>query len=231
MKLKLLAATAIMVVVFGQTVKAEELPILERDKFATLNLIIEETKPKPPEPPKPIDYIVVEGDSLTKIANAHSVDLSRLWAANPQLTDPDLIEPEKPLKIPENEEILAERPFPTPPPIVSSTVTPPINRNNGVSSSASKPTSIQGFIGSKGWVKHSGNCVNTARAHGKVQNGNPITWKVSTRTPFIGAAALHHYNHVSVVSGIYENGDIEVMHENFRGNRTRFKASEIRGYF
>ena len=88
-----------------------------------------------------------------------------------------------------------------------------------------------GLTGSKGWAKPYGNCVNTARAFGKVQPGNPIAWRVSTRTPFIGAAALFKYNHVAIVAGIYDNGDIEVYHENFRGGRTRFKASEIRGYF
>lgn len=57
-------------------------------------------------------YVIKSGDNLTKIANAHSVDLSRLWSANPELPHPDVIEPDKPLKIPENDEILADRPMP-----------------------------------------------------------------------------------------------------------------------
>ena len=88
-----------------------------------------------------------------------------------------------------------------------------------------------GLIGSYGSVRSGGNCVNTARAYGKIQPGNPSTWSISTTTPFIGAAALFNYNHVSIVTGIHANGDIEVEHENFRGTRTRFSQSEIRGYF
>jgi len=88
-----------------------------------------------------------------------------------------------------------------------------------------------GLIGSYGSVRSGGNCVNTARAHGKIQPGNPSTWSVSTRTPFIGAAALFNYNHVAIISGIWDNGDIEVIHENFSGSRTRFSQAEMRGYF
>jgi len=111
----------------------------------------------------------------------------------------------------------------------------PSSRNTQVSRQSQPQTIRNGsngtLIGSYGSVRSGGNCVNTARAHGKIQPGNPITWSVSTRTPFIGAAALFNYNHVAIISGIWDNGDIEVIHENFSGSRTRFSQAEMRGYF
>lgn len=83
------------------------LPILEPPKIETAIVLKVETK----EPKK---YIVKSGDTLTSISKAHNVPLERLWAKNTDLTDPNLIEPEKPLIIPENEEVLASRPLPEP---------------------------------------------------------------------------------------------------------------------
>lgn len=88
-----------------------------------------------------------------------------------------------------------------------------------------------GLVGSLGYAKAGGNCTNTARAHGKNQPGNPSSWQVTTRQPFIGAAALFTYNHVSIVVGMWDNGDLEVIHENFAGGQHRFPRSAFRGYF
>jgi surface antigen len=71
-------------------------------------------KQEPAQPEKvDVEYIVKPGDNLTVIAKAYSVDLSRLWAKNTQLDNPDLIEPDKPLKIPDKDEVLTDRPMPT----------------------------------------------------------------------------------------------------------------------
>lgn len=73
-----------------------------------------EQTPKPVEPtkPEPKLYTIVEGDNLTKIAEVQQVPLERLWAANPELTDPNLIKPSQSLKIPLDTDVLEPRPYP-----------------------------------------------------------------------------------------------------------------------
>ena len=46
------------------------------------------------------EYTVVSGDSLAAIAAAHGLSLSQLLAANPQITNPDLIQAGQILTIP-----------------------------------------------------------------------------------------------------------------------------------
>lgn len=69
-------------------------------------------KPAEPTPPEPKLYVIMVGDNLTKVAEANNVPLERLWAANPQLTDPDRIDPSQSLRIPLNDEVLQDRPLP-----------------------------------------------------------------------------------------------------------------------
>ena len=57
--------------------------------------------PTPEPTPKPEKtYKVKKGDTLSKIAKAHKVSLKKLIAANPQITNPDLIHPGDIIKIP-----------------------------------------------------------------------------------------------------------------------------------
>lgn len=66
---------------------------------------------KPPKAPKPVVYLVVEGDNLSKIGTAYNVEWQRLWAKNTQLTNPDLIHVGDKITIPEPSEQL-EREIP-----------------------------------------------------------------------------------------------------------------------
>ena len=49
-------------------------------------------------------YIVQPGDTLTAIAERFGVSLADLEAANPQITNPDLIFPEQVINIPDGAE-------------------------------------------------------------------------------------------------------------------------------
>lgn len=89
-------------------------------------------RPKKPEVvkiPIPIEYTVVAGDTLESLSEAHTTTWKRVWDKNPTMTHPDLIKPGDRLIIPQNNEILPDRPLPTPitpAPIVETTViTPP----------------------------------------------------------------------------------------------------------
>jgi LysM repeat protein len=66
------------------------------------------------EPEKKASYniTVQSGDSLTKIGEANSVTYVRLYNANPNISDPDLIYAGEELRIPATDEQLAERPLP-----------------------------------------------------------------------------------------------------------------------
>jgi LysM repeat protein len=64
--------------------------------------------PNLPDPPSagsrsgscPPSYTVVTGDDMFKIAGRFQVNFLTLWAANPQISNPDLIQPEQVLNIP-----------------------------------------------------------------------------------------------------------------------------------
>lgn len=64
------------------------------------------------ETPKPAEYTVVEGDTLTKIGETNNSSWLRLWQKNLQITDPDVINAGDVVTVPLPEEVLADRPLP-----------------------------------------------------------------------------------------------------------------------
>lgn len=94
---------------------------------------------------------------------------------------------------------------------------------------AAAPASAPSLIGSIGYARAGGNCVNEPGINNP-RNGNPSSWPVTSRTPWIGATAVFTWNHAGVVTGIWSNGDIEVRHQNYWGGQHRFPQSMIRGY-
>lgn len=84
-----------------------------------------EAKAETPEPPKPVEYVVVAGDNLTKIGTAHNVEWQRIWAKNTSLTHPDVIHIGDKLTIPVASEVLAARELPAA--VVLPTVTPGVS--------------------------------------------------------------------------------------------------------
>lgn len=66
-----------------------------------------------PENTKPgVNVVVAPGDSLSKIATAHQTTYIRLFDANTQIQDPDVIHPGDNIRIPDPSEQLASRPLP-----------------------------------------------------------------------------------------------------------------------
>lgn len=60
----------------------------------------------------PANVVVQPGDSLSKIASAHQTTYVRLYDANTQIADPDVIHPGESVRIPASDEQLASRPMP-----------------------------------------------------------------------------------------------------------------------
>jgi LysM repeat protein len=62
--------------------------------------------------PAPVMVTVQEGDFLSKIAEANHTSYVRIFNANENITDPDLIHPGDQVRIPAADEQLPERPMP-----------------------------------------------------------------------------------------------------------------------
>lgn len=183
-------------------------------------------EPKEPEKPKRAEYSVVGGDTLTSIAERHASSWQRLWSANAHLQHPDVLQVGDKISIPLADEQIPERPLPGVP---QAPATAPVPQTASAPAPARSYASAAGFVGTKGYAIWGGNCVNEPGVNNP-RNGNPINWPATSQTPWIGATALFHYNHVGVVTGIYSNGDLEIRHQNFKGNITRFPRSAFRGF-
>ena len=68
---------------------------------------------------------VVSGDTLSKIADEHSTTYQRLFYANPDISNPNIIVPGQKIRIPFGDEVLAERALPVEAPVASHTYTAP----------------------------------------------------------------------------------------------------------
>ena len=65
-----------------------------------------------PTPPPAVVVTVQEGDTLTKIATDKGTTYVRLYDANEQISDPDLINPNDTVRVPAPDEQLPARPLP-----------------------------------------------------------------------------------------------------------------------
>lgn len=61
------------------------------------------------------NVVVQPGDSLSKIATAHSTTYTRLYDANAEISHPDVIHPGQNVRVPAADEQIPSRPLPTPP--------------------------------------------------------------------------------------------------------------------
>jgi len=69
--------------------------------------------------PEQVTVTVQPGESLSKIASAQSTTVQRLYAANTDIQDPNVLRVGQTVRIPAADEQLADRPLPTPQPRVS----------------------------------------------------------------------------------------------------------------
>lgn len=187
---------------------------LEPPKIPSISNVIKQPKPKV-EPPK--EYIVKEGDTLTSIANAHSSSVGRLWSKNTTLSSPDVIEPGKPLIIPENTEILAERPLPAIVEVVTNQTAiqrPTLIRSGGVSSSGNSYAFGNCTFGVKNWRPDIPN--TWGDAVNWLANAQRDGWATGSE-PRVGAVAwARNYGHVAYVIAT-DGQSVTVREENYQG--------------
>lgn len=160
---------------------------------------------------RPKLYTIQPGDNLTKIAKAHTTTVERLWSANPELTNPDRIEPSQSLKIPDNDEVLPEREMPNKiEPVVVGTMSSP-QSYEGFSSRSGKST--------PGWY-YAGQCTAWVANKRFVPDGwgNASDWKwhaqaegwTVSSVPVAGAIGWT-YGHVVYIESV--NGDTVTISE------------------
>lgn len=116
MRNKLLVATILCIAVLGEGQVSAQ-PTLESIGLAKPKTI--QTQKETKEEPKvvsqaPQTYTVALNDTLIGIAEAHTTTWERLWQKNLGITHPDVINVGDSLIIPQNDEVLADRPVPTP---------------------------------------------------------------------------------------------------------------------
>lgn len=120
-------------------------------------------------------------------------------------------------------------PLLTPAPTPTPAAVPAPAAPQAAPAAAAAPAQPNGLVGSIGYARAGGNCVNEPGVNNP-RNGNPIGWPVLSETPTIGATALFTWNHTGVVTGIWANGDVEVRHQNYWGGTHRFPRSMFRGF-
>jgi LysM repeat protein len=98
------------------------------------------TAPAAATPPAPTIVVVAPGDTLTKIATDQSSTYQRIYDANTQIADPDLIHPNDQLRIPTPEEQLASREIP------ANTLAPVAAAPQPASSAAAPRTQVQNTV-------------------------------------------------------------------------------------
>lgn len=174
--------------------------------------VIEEKKP---EPPKPIVYVVVEGDNLSKIADEQKTTWQRLWQKNTGLANPDLIHIGDNIVVPFPDEQLADRPLP---------VSAPVNaRVCNTCSTASVSSAGNGYdYGYCTWY------VKNRRPDLPNNLGNANTWYymaqrdglstgATPRAGAVGTTTRGSLGHVVYVESVNGDGTINVSEMNYQG--------------
>lgn len=180
------------------------------------------TKPEPaePKPPEPRKYTVQPGDNLSKIAEQEGTTWPRLWNKNADLKDPDVIQIDQVILIPDESEVLADRPVPVPQ--IAPTAAPGIVQrgyNGGNTYSAGYCT----------WY------VKNRRPDLPNNLGNANTWYAraaaqglpvgaSPRAGAVGTTTAGDLGHVVYVERVNSDGSVLISEMNYAGlysQRTR----------
>lgn len=213
---KLLFAIILGLVVFKPS-PTKAMPSL--DKIETNADILSLLKPKEeikPEAAKtePKIHTVVEGDNLTKIANQFDTTTRRLFGKNTSIEHPDKLSVGLEIVIPETNEALGERSWPTE---AQTSLEGPQNGVIPYVSPSSFPAVYRGFS--------KGQCTYYAQLSrpDKSFRGNAGTWIrfANGTAPKIGAVAVNTWaagglGHVAIVVAI-DKDRVLVRHMNYKG--------------
>lgn len=181
-------------------------------------IIIQET-----QKPKEQLYTIKENDTLTKIAQDTHTTIEKLWEKNTDLQNPNMLEPNKQLKIPTETEELPDRPLPIQkPPEQPQNVPQATVRATPAQPPTKRTTYDPSNLYAPGYCTY---YAKQQRPDMPNNLGNADTWYANAAaqgfavgyTPRVGAvAAAIGYMHVAIVTAVH--GDtIEVSEMNYGG--------------
>lgn len=174
---------AIVAVLFGAVAPIAHAQDLQTNKeiaFVDSVLLAKNDEPKPAETekteekaaeteaakPAPVMVTVQRGDSLSKIAKAHNTTWVRLYNANTNIADPNIINPGDQIRIPDANEQIADRPLPQPAPVSATTTTAKKSTARRTTTPAASypvsPNAAKAFI----YARESGNNPNATNPNG-----------------------------------------------------------------
>lgn len=167
--------------------------------------VLSSIEPKKEEKPKLVVYVVVAGDTLKSVSDAHTTTWERVWARNPHLTHPDVLNPGEKLAIPQADEVLPERPLPVESVVITPRSVVPGN------------TYAPGYCT---WY------VKQRRPDLPNRMGNADRWYIAAQRaglptgiiPKVGAAGVtKRYMHVVYIEAVHPDGTVTVSEMNYRG--------------
>lgn len=160
-----------------------------------------------PEKPKDTQYTIVDGDTLTSIAQAQNTTVQRLFDANPSISNPDEITPSEVLIIPLNSDVLTERAMPVNIAMNSTETVLLGTAVTGGSSNTYTAGQCTAFVkDTLSWVQNGwGNANQWISLSGHSVSSIPIVGSV---------ASARTYSHVAVVIGVGE-GTVTVREQNY----------------
>lgn len=134
----------------------------------TVSVAPAKTDAKVDAKPTPVIVTVVAGDTLSSIAEAHETTWVRIFNANEQIANPDLINPGDQLRIPTADETLADRTLPSVAPAQTQTTNTSSTRTSTASSSASSVSYPVDSNAAKAYIysRESGNNPNATSSNG-----------------------------------------------------------------
>lgn len=179
----------------------------------------EKAEPSMKEAPAPtptIQYTVVDGDSLTSIAQAHQADWKRLFNKNTQIAEPNTINVGDVITIPDEQEQLPEREI-----IVAAPVQTSIAPTIGIQSLSQPRGSSAGNTYAPGYCTW---YAKSRRPDLPNRLGNAISWVSSAAaqgfatgsTPQAGAIGQQG-NHVVYIESVNADGTVTVSEMNYAG--------------
>lgn len=184
----------------------------------------------PPEPPKPKEHTVAEGETLSTIATQHGSTWQRVYAKNPNVANPDIIDVGLVVTVPTADEQLAERAIPLPEPVEAVPATP---RSSSVAPVAkakprpatAKPVAPRGSAG--GNTYSAGYCTWYAKSRRPdLPNnlGNADTWVARAAAQGIPTGAAPRAGaigqrgmHVVYVESVNGDGTVSISEMNREG--------------
>lgn len=187
-----------------------------------------ETPTAEPEKPAEIQYMVLDNDSLSKIAEKHSTTWKRIYDKNTSVVDPNIISVGQVLVIPNTDETLADRPLPVAPEPPAAPAKPAVVAKK--SAPAPKRVAAARTVragSSSGNLYTAGYCtwyVKNRKPSLPNNLGNADTWVIRARaqgmatgtTPRAGAVGQRGM-HVVYVESVNGDGTVNISEMNHKG--------------